>query len=161
MLFLMRTSCLAGFALAATLCSCRAAPDGVHHSQSSGSPPGARIEIEPGSEHLAKISSHLLQAWRLAEDGKASTEIAAAVPQIELTDGSTEVEVRLDHLTPKILERLRVAGFESQSHSLEHGLAYGRIRLQDLDDLAEVSEVEVISSRPRAGTRGPPAGSRV
>ena len=119
------------------------------------------VDLWEGNPALAKVSSHLLRARALAAADRSAAQIAAAVPSLELRDGLPKVEIRLERLTPELLEELRGRGLLVDSFHLGHARAYGRLDPADLDEIAGLSEVVTIQPMPRAGTRAGAASSQV
>ena len=111
------------------------------------------IDLWEGNPALAKVSSHLLRARALAADDKSASQIAAAVPSLKLRDGLAVVEVRLERLTPDLVEELRGRGMFVDSFHLGYARAYGRLDPADLDKIAALPEVVTIQPMPIAFTR--------
>ncbi len=147
--------CLALLGVAAC-CTTGALPEAEPEEVAIASARG-RGEFAQGEEQLAKVSSHLLEARRLAAAGKTVEEIQAAVPLVRLVDGLAQVEIRLEQLTPGILEALGAAGLEDRDHSLRYARATGGVQLDDLDEIAAVSEVATIHPQYRGRTRDDPS----
>ncbi len=115
-----------------------------------------KAEMLEGNPDLAKVSSHLLEARRLARQGMDPEALAGAVPLVGFADGSALIEVRLERLDDSILVRLLEAGLGVDETHYEVALVYGRCELERLDEIAAVHEVATIAPRPRARTRRAP-----
>ena len=59
---------------------------------------------------VAKASSHLLMARLLARDGLSPEEIGSRQPLVSYRDDLAVIEVRLDELTPVLLEHVKAIG---------------------------------------------------
>ena len=104
---------------------------------------------------LAKVSSHLLQARRLARQGKDVEEIQEADPLLRFRDDLPEIEVRLESLTPDIVDRMREIGMRVESFFYQYARVYGLCDLELLDEIAAIPEVSTIHPNYGARTRVP------
>ena len=113
-------------------------------------PKSALSEENPA---LLKVSSKLLRARQLGAAGRTAAGITSAVPGVRITDELAVIEVRLEELTPQILDLMRGRGMLIDSFDLGYALAYGRVDLDNLDELAALPAVSTIQPMPRVGTR--------
>jgi len=108
-----------------------------------------KAAVMEGNPDLVKVSTHLLQARRLAAAGTAAADIAAATPSVTYAGGAPLIEIRFDELNDATVAAVETAGFRTAGAYPESGVMVGYARLDLLDDLAAFPEVAVI--RPEYG----------
>lgn len=107
--------------------------------------PGAsKLAAFDASPELAKVSSHLLAARRLAAWGASAQGILDREPGLRIEEAGVEVEIRLDALDPAGLEALRSAGLVTTDVSYRHARVVGFVPLDRLDEVAAVPDVAVV-----------------
>lgn len=106
--------------------------------------PAAAAKPAGGDPVLGKVSSHLLAARRLLQQGEALAEVKSRLSVVTWQAERVQVEVRLDLLSPALLAQLEAAGLEITYSSERYARAVGHVAPEDLEAIARLPEVATI-----------------
>ncbi len=112
--------------------------------------------VAEGNPGLAKVAARLLQARRLAREGRTMRDIRGAMRLTPAPAEGVEVEIRLKTLTPALFERIVNLGVHSAKPYYPFARITGFVSLESLDEIAARPEVAAIhpnyGRRRRAGS---------
>ncbi|MEW6270161.1 MAG: S8 family serine peptidase [Thermodesulfobacteriota bacterium] len=111
-----------------------------------------KSELYEATPDLEKVSARLLEARKLAREGKSRAQVQRAVPAVPFVDELPEIEVRLDELTPEVVERMRAIGMTVKSAYPEYARVVGSCDPSLLDEIAAIPQVRTIHPNYRPVT---------
>ena len=106
--------------------------------------PVFKSDLFEGNPDLGKVSSHLLEARRLARQGKTVQQIQEEVPGLPFRNNLLEIEVRLRTLSPEIVAQVQAIGMQVTGVYYEYARIVGLCDLELLDEIATIPEVTTI-----------------
>jgi hypothetical protein len=127
----------------------------VAAAAANGSSPPPKLELLEGNRDLAKLSSRLLEARRLAGLASSQAQIRESIPRLPIRNGKVAVEIRFQAPGKLPLKSLEAAGVEELRVYPDLAGITARVALGSLDEIAAISDVvsvrELLPPRRRAG----------
>lgn len=97
-----------------------------------------------GDEVIAKLTSHLIEALLLSQQGLDFDDISTSVPELRWDAGGVMVEVQVSDLDADVIAAAEAAGLQISGQFADIDLLTGAVALSDLLDLAGLDDVETV-----------------